>query len=80
MGALLSGTTDSSVMIQPLHASFSEFLTDKDRSGEFFIDLSYIHKDLAGASLGVMQDGLKFNICQLSTSYLPNSKIPDLDE
>ena len=37
MGALLSGTTDSSVVIRPLHASFSEFLTDKTRSGEFFI-------------------------------------------
>jgi hypothetical protein len=80
LGALLSGTTDSSVVICPLHASFSEFLTDKDWSGEYFIDLSHIHKDLAGASLGVMQVGLQFNICQLPTSYLPNSEIPDLDE
>ena len=80
MGALLSGTIDPSVVIRPLHASFSEFLTDKTRSGEFFIDLSHIHKDLAGASLGVMQSGLQFNICQLPTSYLPNSKIADLDE
>jgi len=80
MGALLSGTTDSSTVIRPLRASFSDFLTDENRSGEFFIDLSHIHNDLAGASLGVMQSGLQFNICQLSTSYLPNSKIPDLDE
>ena len=80
MGALLSGTIDSSAVIRPLHASFSDFLTDENRSGEFFIDLSHIHNDLAGASLGVMQSGLQFNICQLSTSYLPNSEIPDLDE
>ena len=80
MGALLSGTTDSSVVIRPLHASFSDFLTDKNRSGEFFIDLSHIHKELAGASLGVMQEGLQFNICQLSTSYLPNSEVSDLGE
>ena len=80
MGALLSGTTDSLVVIHPLHTSFSDFLTDRNRSGEFFIDLSHIHKDLAGASLGVMQSGLQFNICQLSTSYLPNSQIPDLEE
>ena len=80
MGALLSGTTDSSVVIRPLHASFSDFLTDENRSGEFFIDLSHIHKELAGASLGVMQQGLQFNICQLSTSYLPNSEVSDLGE
>ena len=80
MGALPSGTTDSSVVIRPLHASFSDFLTDENRSGEFFIDLSHIHKELAGASLGVMQQGLQFNICQLSTSYLPNSEVSDLGE
>ena len=80
MGALLSGTTDSSVVIRPLHASFSDFLTDENRSNEFFIDLSHIHKELAGASLGVMQEGLQFNICQLSTSYLPNSEVSDLGE
>ena len=80
MGALLSGTTDSSVVIRPLHASFSDFLTDKDRSGEFYIDLSHIHKELAGASLGVMQKGLQFNICQLPTSYLPNCEVSDLGE
>ena len=80
MGALLSGTTDSSVGIRPLHASFSDFLIDQNQSGEFFIDLFHIHKDLAGASLGVMQSGLQFNICQLSTSYLPNSQISDLEE
>ena len=80
MGALLSGTTDSSVVIRPLHASFSDFLTDENRSGEFYIDLSHIDKNLAGASLGIMKDGLQFNICQLPTSHLPNSRISDLDE
>jgi hypothetical protein len=80
LGALLSGTTDSSTVVRPLHASFSEFLTDKDRSGEYFIDLSHIHKNLAGASLGIMQGGLQFNICQLPTSYLPNSEISDLNK
>ncbi|PPQ93483.1 hypothetical protein CVT25_008477, partial [Psilocybe cyanescens] len=80
MGALLSGTTDRLSTIRPLHASFPEFLTNRERSGEFFIDLSHIHNDLAGASLGVMKDGLKFNICQLPSSYLANDQIPDLYE
>ena len=78
MGALLSGTTDPTATIRPLHASFTDFLTDKNRSGEFFIDVSHIHNDLAFASLGVMKDELQFNICRMPTSHLPNSEIPDL--
>ena len=80
MGALLSGTTDSSATICPLHASFPDFLLDKSRSGEFFVDLFHIHDELAFASLGVMKDGLQFNICKLPSSYLPNSGIHGLDE
>lgn len=77
LGALLSGTTDSSP-IRPLHASFPEFLSDPKRSGEFFTDLSCIHDELAFACLGVMQAELQFNICDLPNSYLPNSKVHDL--
>ena len=80
MGALLSGTTDSSATIRPLHASFPEFLMDENRSGEFFVDLSHIHEDLAFSSLRVMENRLQFNICQLPSSYLPNSEISDLAE
>jgi len=79
MAALLSGATDSSITIRPLHASFSDFLTDRDRSHEFFIDVQRIHKDLAFASLGVMMEQLHFNICDLPSAYLPNSQISDLD-
>jgi hypothetical protein len=80
MGALLSGTTNPSSVVRPLHASFPDFLTDKKRSGEFFVDTSCVHKDLAFASLVVMERDLRFNICKLSSSYLPNSKISDLHE
>ena len=78
MAALLSGTTDPSVPIRPLHASFADFLTDRDRSHEFFIDVDSIHNDLAFASLGVMMEKLQFNICDLPSSYLPNSEVSDL--
>ena len=46
------------------HASFPDFLLDESRSGEFYIDLSHIHDQLAFASLGIMKDGLRFNICE----------------
>jgi len=80
MAALLSGTIDPSVPIRPLHASFADFLTDCDRSHEFFIDSHTIHNDLAFASLRVMMNKLQFNICDLPSSYLPNSEVSDLDD
>ena len=80
MAALLSGVTDPFVPIRPLHASFTDFLTDRDRSSEYFVDVQSIHNDLAFASLGVMMKKLQFNICDLSSSYLPNSEVSDLDD
>ncbi|KIK33456.1 hypothetical protein CY34DRAFT_99569, partial [Suillus luteus UH-Slu-Lm8-n1] len=80
MGSLLSGTTDSSITIRPLHATFQEFLTDKSSSGDFFVDLSKAQRNLAFASLRVMEHGLRFNICDLKSSYLPNCEDLGLQE
>ncbi|KAG1894942.1 uncharacterized protein F5891DRAFT_1281362 [Suillus fuscotomentosus] len=74
MGSLLSGTTNLCTPIRPLHASFHDFLTDKSSSGDFFVQVSNVQRDLAFASLRVMEDGLCFNICDLKSSYLPNSQ------
>jgi len=78
MASFLSGTTDTSTPIRPFHASFYDFLLDKNRSGEFFIDEAEVHNDLALASLRVMQAGLRFNMCALPTSYMRNSDVVDL--
>jgi len=80
MGSLLTGTADSQTPIRPLHASFYDFLTDIARSDKFFINVSSVDHDLAFASLGVMKQGLRFNICSLESSYLPNSSVHDLDK
>jgi hypothetical protein len=80
LGSLFTGTTDSHTPIRPLHASFHDFLTDESRSGKFFVDVSLVKVDLAFASLRVMERGLRFNICSLESSYLPNSAVLDLDE
>jgi hypothetical protein len=80
MGALLGGTADSSLPIRALHASFPDFLIDRDRSAEYFINVSPVQENLAISCLLVMENGLRFNICQMPSSYLPNSKVPDLDD
>ncbi|KAL4078818.1 hypothetical protein V8B97DRAFT_2067943 [Scleroderma yunnanense] len=78
MASFLTGTTETSVPVRPLHASFYDFLLDAKRSEEFFVDQHDIHRNLALASLHVMQSGLRFNICALPTSYVRNSDMVDL--
>ena len=80
LGALLSNvtSTDETLPIVPLHTSFRDFLTDAKMSGRFYIDLVSAHHHLAYSCLGLMLHKLKFNICNLETSYLPNNSISDL--
>jgi hypothetical protein len=77
LGSLLSGVTGHLGPVGPLHTSFRDFLTDKDRGKEFFINTSLHEENLALASLRAMK-GLQFNICHLETSHLRNSDIHDL--
>ena len=80
MGSLLSGVTDPTKPIRPLHASFYDFLTDHSRSEDYFVGESDVQADLAVASLRILDGGLSFNICELESSYLLNSEVPDLAE
>ena len=80
LGSLLSNVTltDGTLPIVPLHTSFRDFLTDRNMSGDFYIDLGEAHHQLAYSCLGQMHHNLKFNICNLETSYLPNNSISNL--
>ena len=80
MESLLAGVTNESTPVRPLHASFYDFLLDERRSREFFIERRDVYRDLAVASLSVMQADLRFNICELETSYLQNSEVVGLKE
>ena len=80
MGSLLSGVTDRTMPVRPLHASFYDFLTDQSRSGDYFVGEADIQVDIAVASLRVLHGGLCFNICDLQSSYLLNSEVLDLAE
>ena len=80
LASLLSGTNDTCIPVRPLHASFYDFLLDAKRSGEFFIEQVDVHHGLSVACLSVMDACLRFNICGLESSYLPNAKVADLDK
>jgi len=78
MGPVLSGVTNDSISIKPLHSSFRDYLTDPSRSKGFYVDASLHRNDLAFAMLQIMKSELHFNICNLKSSYQLNSDIPDL--
>jgi len=80
MGSLLSGTTNSYSPVRPLHASFREFLTDKSSSKDFFVEMSDSQRNLAFGSLRVMAGDLRFNMCNLKSSYLSNSEDTELPD
>ncbi|KIO00095.1 hypothetical protein M404DRAFT_1004203 [Pisolithus tinctorius Marx 270] len=79
MAPLLSGVTDRSSPIRPLHASFYDFLIDPARSQTYFVGESNMY-NIAFASLQILSNDLCFNICGLESSYFSNSEVTDLEE
>jgi hypothetical protein len=84
LGSLLSNvnSSDKNLPIIPLHTSFRDFLTNKDKSGDFYVGVRDVHHQLVHSCLNLLLDpldGLKFNICKLETSYLANDDIEDLN-
>jgi AAA ATPase domain len=80
LGSLLSSvtSTDQRHPIVPLHTSFRDFLTSK-KSDVFYVDIGESHHQLALSCIGLLLESLKFNICELDSSYLPNSDVPDME-
>jgi len=81
LGSLFSNVTSSNenLPIVPLHTSFRDFLTNKEKSGDFCVGLRDAHRQLAHSCLGLLLNDLKFNICNLESSYLANNDVKDLN-
>jgi len=80
LSSLLSNvnSSDQNLPIVPLHTSFRDFLTNEEKSGNFYVDLGHSHRRLAYSCLDLVLHDLKFNICNLESSYLSNSDVQDL--
>ncbi|KAI0258834.1 hypothetical protein BC834DRAFT_962954 [Gloeopeniophorella convolvens] len=82
LGSLLSnvGAANRSFPVVPFHTSFRDFLMNKARSGELYVDIEDAHRQLAHCCLGSMKRHLKVNICKLLTSHKANRDIADLHD
>ncbi|KAF7977772.1 hypothetical protein HWV62_2655 [Athelia sp. TMB] len=63
-----------------LHKSFPDYLTDRVACGAepWFIDINEHQHALAVGCLRIMNSQLRFNICNLKSSHIPNADITDL--
>ena len=52
------------------HKSFSDFIFDQDRSGNFWCNQAMHHRLLAEACFRCMKDGLRFNIASIPSSFV----------
>jgi hypothetical protein len=55
--------------VRPIHTSFQDYLTTRDRSKRFSVDIRQGHHDLAIAAFTVMNQELHFNMFNIPTSH-----------
>jgi hypothetical protein len=72
--------SESTGLVSALHASFPDYMLNQERSGRFFCDETKHHLLLAKRCFDVMRDSLRFNICDLESSYIFDGSVPNLLE
>ncbi|KAG8726677.1 hypothetical protein FRC11_014717, partial [Ceratobasidium sp. 423] len=72
--------SEESGMTSTFHASFSDFMFDPERSKRFYCDEDQHRHYLARRCFEIMKAQLRFNICNLESSYLADNEVSDLDE
>lgn len=70
--------SDQNDCIFTFHASFPEFIAAKEIQGSIYQSKSQ-HLELACACFSIMEQ-LRFNICDLPSSFIPDREVPHLDE
>jgi hypothetical protein len=77
----MKSVLDTQNVLQISHKSFEDFLLDeKACPSSFHIKLDYWRQFLTIPCLNTMERGLKFNICELKSSYLRNREVTGLAE
>ncbi|KAJ3992784.1 WD40-repeat-containing domain protein, partial [Lentinula boryana] len=80
LGSLFTGISKSeNAQVRPVHTSVLDFLLDKKRSKQFWVNLGQGHQLLADGAFHVMFRDLHFNMGNLESSYMLNSAIEDLE-
>jgi len=65
--------------VSPFHASFPDYLLDSARSEQFYCRAAQHHEVLANGCFDLMKAELRFNICNLVSSFVFDEDVPDLE-
>ena len=66
--------------VSTLHASFADYMFDQQRSKIFHCNRSLHNELIADGCFDVMKNQLRFNICNLESSFVFDEDLPDLAE
>ncbi|KEP45910.1 vegetative incompatibility protein HET-E-1, partial [Rhizoctonia solani 123E] len=67
-------------LVSAPHASFTDFMFNNERSRAHFCDVAKHSQGLAQRCFFLMKEQLRFNICGLQGSYLPDEKVVSIQE
>ncbi|CAE6340765.1 unnamed protein product [Rhizoctonia solani] len=70
--------SDKTDLVSTLHASFPDFMFDKARSGVYHCDVGEHAATLTDRCFMVMRTQLRFNICDLPSSFVPDDKVENM--
>ncbi|KAF8715288.1 ribosomal large subunit assembly, partial [Rhizoctonia solani] len=72
--------SESTGLVSTLHASFPDFMFNPTRSGSYFCDMDKHSPRMARRCFAVMKDQLRFNICDLPSSFIPDENVDNLQD
>ncbi|CAE6473921.1 unnamed protein product [Rhizoctonia solani] len=70
--------SETTGLVSALHASFPDYILSRERANGFFCDKESHHLVLAARCFDIMSASLHFNICNLASSFIPDSAVPGL--
>ncbi|KAF8756643.1 WD40 repeat-like protein [Rhizoctonia solani] len=71
--------SEATGLVSALHASFPDYILNRERANEFFCDKEAHHLVLASRCFDIMSANLRFNICGLASSFVRDSAVPKLE-
>ncbi|KAF8746909.1 WD40 repeat-like protein, partial [Rhizoctonia solani] len=71
--------SETSGLVSPLDSTFPEVMFDKSKSGSYHCDVTEQGHLLAQGCLAKMKEELRFNMCELDSSFIPDKEVKDID-
>ncbi|CAE6361772.1 unnamed protein product [Rhizoctonia solani] len=72
--------SEATKLVTTLHASFPDFMFSQARSGRYYCDVKEHGPAMASRCFGVMKDQLRFNICDLPSSFIRDSQVDNIQD